>query len=338
MISRMFDSFHCFRNLPVELQIEIWSSAVRPAKAGVQIFSLSSDHRSQAHEDGASGAPWVDSYYLTAPRWAFGPKSSRVNGFDEITASWTKNNLSTYLIDSGLWGACRQSHCVMRDILGPTKPIAIRTKVRRGRSDVEVDVPESDSSQQRSIIVSPSQDLFILQPDGPDMFSRFLFEDVIPNNTAQGLLQIPHVGWQYHPSWASSLHESSRIRSLDSLCCYIVYGARFGGLETLWLINYRIKRKHWVSSKEEFDGPKPKVFETDEFRLIEVEIDDNIRSPEQLPWDEVVERGDFYTLDDFVAFVRLLRQLVTHTLLSTPALQTAKHVMSIKVLAYEDLQ
>ncbi|KAF5256805.1 hypothetical protein FOXYS1_12701 [Fusarium oxysporum] len=170
------------------------------------------------------------------------------------------------------------------------------------------------------------------------MFSRFLFEDVIPNNTAQGLLQIPHVGWQYHPSWASSLHESSRIRSLDSLCCYIVYGARFGGLETLWLINYRIKRKHWVSSKEEFDGPKPKVFETDEFRLIEVEIDDNIRSPEQLPWDEVVERGDFYTLDDFLAFVRLLRQLVTHTLLSTPALQTAKHVMSIKVLAYEDLQ
>ncbi|KAH7142476.1 hypothetical protein DER46DRAFT_640347 [Fusarium sp. MPI-SDFR-AT-0072] len=279
-------------------------SAVRPAKAGVQIFSLSSDHRSQPHEDDDPEAPWVGSYYLTAPRWAFGPKSSRVNGFDEITASWTKNNLSTYLIDSGLWGACRQSHCVMRDILGPTKPIAIRTKVRYG----------------------------------PDMFSRFLFEDVIPNNTARGLLHIPHAGWQYHPSWASSLHESSRIRSLDSLCCYIVYGARFGGLETLWLINYRIKRKHWVSSKEEFDGPKPKVFETDEFRLIEVEIDDNIRSPEQLPWDEVVERGDFYTLDDFLAFVRLLRQLVTHTLLATPALQTAKHVMSIKVLAYEDLQ
>ncbi|QKD57539.2 uncharacterized protein FOBCDRAFT_242026 [Fusarium oxysporum Fo47] len=289
MISRMF---------------EIWSSAVRPAKAGVLIFSLSSDHRSQPHEDDDPEAPWVGSYYLTAPRWAFGPKSSRVNGFDEITASWTKNNLSTYLIDSGLWGACRQSHCVMRDILGPTKPIAIRTKVRYG----------------------------------PDMLSRFLFEDVIPNNTARGLLQIPHVGWQYHPSWASSLHESSRIRSLDSLCCYIVYGARFGGLETLWLINYRIKRKHWVSSKEEFDGPKPKVFETDEFWLIEVEIDDNIRSPEQLPWDEVVERGDFYTLDDFLAFVRLLRQLVTHTLLSNPALQTAKPVMGIKVLAYEDLQ
>ncbi|EMT69274.1 hypothetical protein FOC4_g10000586, partial [Fusarium odoratissimum] len=296
MISRMLDSFHCFRNLPVELQIEIWSSAARPAKAGVQIFSLSSGHRSQPHEDGAPEVPWADSYYLTAPKWAFGPQSSRFNGFDEITASWTKNNFSTYLIDSGLWSACRQSHRVMRDILGPTKPIVIRTK--------------------RSIIVSPSQDLFILQPDDPDMFSRFLFEDVIPNNTAQGLLQIPHVGWQYPPSWASSLHESSRIRSLVSLCCYIVYGARFGGLETLWLINYRIKRKHRVSLKEEFDGPKPKVFETDEFRLVEVEIDDNIRSPEQLPWDEVVERGDFYTLDDFLAF-------------------TAKRTVSIKVLAYE---
>ncbi|PNP51281.1 hypothetical protein FNYG_15904 [Fusarium nygamai] len=183
----------------------------------------------------------------------------------------------------------------MRDTLGPTKPITIRMKVGCGRSDVEVDALASDSSQQRSIIVSPSQDLFVLQPDDPDMFNRFLFEDVIPDNTAQGLLQIPHVGWQYHPSWASSLHESSRIRSLDSLCYYIVYGARFGGLETLWLINYRIKRKHWVPSKEEFDGPKPKVFETDEFRLIEVEIDNNIRSSEQLPWDEVAESGDLYT-------------------------------------------
>ncbi|EXL90166.1 hypothetical protein FOIG_16567 [Fusarium odoratissimum NRRL 54006] len=143
----MLDSFHCFRNLPVELQIEIWSSAARPAKAGVQIFSLSSGHRSQPHEDGAPEVPWADSYYLTAPKWAFGPQSSRFNGFDEITASWTKNNFSTYLIDSGLWSACRQSHRVMRDILGPTKPIVIRTKVRCGRSNVEVDAPESDSSQ-----------------------------------------------------------------------------------------------------------------------------------------------------------------------------------------------
>ncbi|KAJ4148671.1 hypothetical protein NW765_016381 [Fusarium oxysporum] len=334
----MLDSFHCFRSLPAELQIEIWISAVRPAKAGVQIFSLSSGHRSRSHDDGAPEAPWVDSYYLTAPKWAFGPKSSRVNGFEEITASWTKNNPSTYLLDSGVWNACRQSNRVMRDVLGPTKPIAIRTKVRCGRSNVEIDAPESDSSQQRSIVVSPSQDLFILQLDDPDMFSRFLFEDLIPNNTAQGLLQIPHVGWQYHPSWASSLHESPRIRSLDSLCYYIVYGARFGGLETIWLINYRIKRKHWVSSKAEFDGPKPKVFKTDEFQLIEVEIDNDIRSSEQLSWDEVVERGDPYTLDDFLAFVRQLRQLVTHTLLSTPAPHTGRHAMSIKVLAYEDFQ
>ncbi|EWZ79235.1 hypothetical protein FOWG_16600 [Fusarium oxysporum f. sp. lycopersici MN25] len=331
----MFDSFHCFRNLPVELQIEIWSSAVRPAKAGIQIFSLSSGHRSQPHEDGASEAPWVDSYYLTAPKWAFGPKSSRVNGFDEITASWTNNNLSTYLIDSGLWSACKQSHHVMRNILGPTKPIAIRTKMRCGRSNANMDAPGSDSSQQPIIIVSPSQDLFILQLDDLDMFSWSLLEDVLPNNTAQGVLRIPHVGWQYHPSWAASLHASSWIRSLDSLCCYIVYGARFGGLETLWLINYRIKRKHWVSSKAEFDGPKPKVFKTDEFQLIEVEIDDNIRSSEQLSWDEVVEGSDLYTLDDFLAFLGQLRQLVTHTLPSTPALQTAKRTVSIKVLAYE---
>ncbi|KAF4338874.1 hypothetical protein FBEOM_7225 [Fusarium beomiforme] len=332
----MFDSFHCFRNLPVEIQTEIWSSAVRPAEAGVQIFSLSSGHRSQSHEGDAPESPWSDGYYLAAPKWAFGPKSGRFGASNVTTASWTKNNPSTYLIDSGLWTACRQSHRVMRDILSPTKPMAIRTKVRCDRSNVEVEAPESHSSQQHNIIVSPSQDLFILQPEDSDMFSRFLFEDVIENNTTQGLLQIQQVGWQYHPSWASSLHESTWIRSLETLCGYIVYGVRFRGLETLWLINYRIKRKHWVSSKAEFDGTNPKTFKTDGFQLIEVEINDDIRSSEQLSWDEVVERGDLYTLDDFLAFVRQLRQLVTHTLLSTPAPETGRHATSIKVLAYED--
>ncbi|PNP74471.1 hypothetical protein FNYG_12190 [Fusarium nygamai] len=334
----MLDSFHCFGNLPLELQTEIWSSAIRPTKAGVQILSLHSDQKNQSHKGGASEAPWSSNYYLAAPKWAFGPKSSRIAASGEATFSWTKNNPSTYLIDSGVWSACRQSHCIMKDILSSTKPKVIHIKVRCGSSNIEVDAPGGGSPQQTSIVVSPSQDLFILQLDSPDIFSWSFLEDAVPSNTAKGLLQIPHVGWQYHPSWAASLHVSTWIRSLDSLCCYIVYGIRFGGLETLWLINYRIKRKHWVSSKAESNGPKPKVFRTDDFQLIEVEVDDDTRSSEQLSWDEVVEgECDSYTLEDFLAFVGQLRQLVTHTLLSMPALEAVQRHPSIKVLAFEDL-
>ncbi|KAH7175187.1 uncharacterized protein B0J16DRAFT_418496 [Fusarium flagelliforme] len=142
----MFDSFHCFRNLPLELQTEIWNSAVRPAKAGVQIFSLTSQHRSQSHEGGASETPWADTYYLTGPKWAFGPKSSQFSAIDETTASWTKNNPSTYLIDSGLWNACRQSRRAMRDILGPAEPIAVRMIVRWGHSNGEIRDPNNSTN------------------------------------------------------------------------------------------------------------------------------------------------------------------------------------------------
>ncbi|SPJ81819.1 uncharacterized protein FTOL_09224 [Fusarium torulosum] len=335
----MSDSFQYFKSLPVELQREIWCSAVRPTNPGVQIFSLRSDDRSQSHEDGAQEAPWADTYYLTAPQWAFSPGSNQFSSFDEATASWTENNPSTYLIDSGLWNACSLSRRVMRDKLGPTQPIMLRTRVSYGSCNVEASTSESVVSQQRSIIVTPSQDLFILQLDYPYMFNWSLFDDFIPDDRLSGPMPMRHVGWQYHPTWASSLRESPWIGSLHSLCCYIVYGVRFRGLERMWLMNYRIKRKNWVPTKEQLGGSELKVFETDKFRLTEVLDEGYTRlggSSELLRWDEVTEEGDPHTLDDFLAFVHQLRHLVTHTLLSTPALEAAKRTMSVKILAYEE--
>ncbi|KAG8664203.1 uncharacterized protein FPOAC1_013910 [Fusarium poae] len=195
----------------------------------------------------------------------------------------------------------------MRDIIEPTEPMVVQTKVECGSREAKIGASGILPSQKRTIIVSPSLDLFILQFDNPDMLSWSLSEDIVPFDTIPSPMQIRHVGWQYHPIWASSLQDSPWIGSLDSLCSYIVYGVRLGGLETLWLINYRIKRKHWVSSKSEVKGPEPKVFETDNFRLIEVLLDENVLSPEQLRWDEVVAEGDPYTVSDFLAFVTKLR-------------------------------
>ncbi|GKU09254.1 unnamed protein product [Fusarium langsethiae] len=333
----MLNSFHLFGSLPVELQTEIWSFAVRPTKPGVQVFSLSSDSRGQPHGENTQEAPWAATYCLTAPKWTFGPISSTVNTFDETLASWTKNNPSTYVVDSGLWNACRHSHRVMRDIIESTKPMVVQTKVERGNRQGKVGALGSLPSQKRTIIVSPSQDLFILQFDNPDMLSWSLLEDIVPFDTVPSLVHIRNVGWQYHPIWASSLQDSPWIGSLDSLCSYIVYGVRFGGLETLWLINYRIKRKHWVSSKSEVKGRDPKTFETDNFRFTEVLLDENVLSPEQLWWDEVVAEDDPYTVIDFLAFVTRLRLLVSHILISTSTLEATRRTMSIKILACENL-
>ena len=333
----MLSSFHLFESLPVELQAEIWSFAVRPTKPGVQIFSLSSDPRDQPDGDSTQEPSWGATYFLSAPKWAFGPISCTVNTLDEILASWTKNNSSTYLVDSGLWNACRHSHRVMRNVIKSIEPMVVQTKVERGSRKGKACTSGTVPSQKRTIIVSPSKDLFILQFDNPDMLSWCLLEDIVPFNVVPSLVQIRHVGWQYHPIWSSSLRDSPWIASLNTLCSYIVYGMKFGGLETLWLINYRIRRKHWVPSKSEATRKEPKVFEIDDFRFTEVFLDDNLLLPEQLRWDEVVPADDPYGANDFLAFVTWLRLLVSHILMSTSTLQASRRSMSIKVLACESL-
>jgi hypothetical protein len=337
----MFGLFHYFERLPAELQTEIWTAAVRPAKPGIQIFSFSCDSKKRSPADGTPEAPWNDKYYLMTSKWSFGPKSNHFSTFDEPIASWRRNNPSTYVLDSGLWNTCRQSRYIVRGKLAPIKPLVIWTMPECGSLNVDASASEGLFSQRPSIIVSPSQDLFILQLDDPDMFAWSLFDDIILDEINPTLMQMRNVGWEYRAIWASGLHEAPRIRSLDSLCCYIVYGARFGGLETLWLINYNIKRKQWVPSREELGRPELKVFETDAFRLTEVLVDDTISwvgPPEQMPWGEIIEEGDSYTLDDFLAFVHQLRWLVAHSLPPTSALETGKRTASIKVLAYEDRQ
>ncbi|KAI7764321.1 hypothetical protein LZL87_014171 [Fusarium oxysporum] len=335
----MRHSFQYFGSLPAELQTEIWSAAVRPAKPGIQIFSLSSGCEDESPEHDAK-VSWADTCHLTAPKWAFGPKPDFPIPSEQLKAmaAWATNNPSTYLIDWGLWDTCRQSRCTMTDKLGPYKPVTIQ--MRRDCRILNKVTGSKDSLSHRSrIIVSPSQDLFILQLDDSDMFGWTLFDEIIPVGTAPVPLQIRNVGWEFQEIWATSLHESHWVRSLDSLCCYIVYGARFGGLETLWLINYRLKRKHWAPSRKELDKPEAKVFETDSFRLTEVLIDDVVpgdRQLEQLPWGEVVEMDGSCTLGEFVAFVCQLRRLVTDTLEPTPTLEIGKGTASIKVLAYED--
>ncbi|RKL10783.1 hypothetical protein BFJ70_g16464 [Fusarium oxysporum] len=335
----MRHSFQYFGSLPAELQTEIWSVAVRPAKPGIQIFSLSSGCEDESPEHDAK-VSWADTCHLTAPKWDFGPKPDFPIPSEQLKAmaAWATNNPSTYLIDWGLWDTCRQSRRTMTDKLGPYKPVTIQMR-RDCRILNEVTGSKDSLSHRSRIIVSPSQDLFILQLDDSDMFGWTLFDEIIPVGTAPVPLQIRNVGWEFQEIWATSLHESHWVRSLDSLCCYIVYGARFGGLETLWLINYRLKRKHWAPSRKELDKPEAKVFETDSFRLTEVLIDDVVpgdRQLEQLPWGEVVEMDGSCTLGEFVAFVCQLRRLVTDTLEPTPTLEIGKGTASIKVLAYED--
>lgn len=330
MAQSMANSFHYFPFLPLELQTLIWSFSVRSSKPGIQVFSLSSNELRLTNRNDTSTASRSTPFYLSAPKWSFNPVSTGRRHWNDATASWTKNNPSTYLIDCGLGGTCRQSRSVLKGGLDDSKFAVIRTWANSSnQSDSKSDKSESLASQHRSIVVLPSEDLFILQLDDPGMFDCYLLEDAMPDVTAAGSPQLRQVAWQYHPIWASSLNESTWMVSLDSLCSYIVYGIRSGGLKTLWLINYLIKRKQLVPSEKELNELKPHVFETGDFRFIEVPvIKDRF-------WDEVVEDDDPHLLAQFLSFVDQLQQLITYTLSSLPSRIKVEQEITVKILACE---
>ncbi|KAF6825028.1 hypothetical protein CMUS01_09983 [Colletotrichum musicola] len=86
---------------PPDLGREIWELAVRPSECGVH-FSMN-DWYSLANGD--QGSVYDVEPHTTGPLIA-------APGFP-TELSWVKDNPSTYLVDAGLWTACRESRAVM---------------------------------------------------------------------------------------------------------------------------------------------------------------------------------------------------------------------------------
>lgn len=108
----MATTFHGFPDLPAELRLQIWEDCIRPDGQGVHFFTIETCFDPSPEQPGISyelkpqrysiGGGEYETENAAAP--LFGAGSQR---------SWTENNLSTCLIDAGLWTACRESREVM---------------------------------------------------------------------------------------------------------------------------------------------------------------------------------------------------------------------------------
>jgi len=104
----------------------IWKFAVRPTLPGAHVFRVynsdDSKHADPQHET-TRDHRYISDHALFC--WGLQPRLAapqclprRVGGFDPSTQaaapiSWTRNNPSAYLIDSGLWTACKESLVVI---------------------------------------------------------------------------------------------------------------------------------------------------------------------------------------------------------------------------------
>ncbi|KAF4947843.1 hypothetical protein FGADI_10122 [Fusarium gaditjirri] len=104
----MATAFYLFPSLPQELKDEIWVFALRSHRRGVQIFRVHNSV-SEADNEPQGASRLLDKVNNS---WNFGaPPESKY--YKNLDGSPNKN-VSAYMIDSGLWTACKESRRVIR--------------------------------------------------------------------------------------------------------------------------------------------------------------------------------------------------------------------------------
>ncbi|KAH6629911.1 hypothetical protein B0J18DRAFT_364326 [Chaetomium sp. MPI-SDFR-AT-0129] len=283
--------FHYFLHLPWELREYIWKLAVRPFLPGAHVFRLyrvhDRDHTYLEYEVVSKNAPWrLSPSRLAAPRCL--PRSAEYSPALQATTpvSWKQNNPSTYLIDSGLWTACKESLLVIeaefqnpvrrRGTWTPSEVEALRK--RRGRFNLPETVTFS-AYEPRYLTVFPAHDLFIIQVhdvlkvrwDFIWEFFMHCFRKAEAANHSQR-----HMALEYDPAWDEVAHDSHHREGPAAE--FIDDFAMSNGIEdhfTLWLIDYRIKRnpryREFTTGKIKRPAVKPPaVFYASDRRYVEV--------------------------------------------------------------------
>ncbi|OTB08488.1 hypothetical protein M426DRAFT_317113 [Hypoxylon sp. CI-4A] len=282
----MAAKFHLFGNLPAELRDEIWDMAIRDSSPGVHVFSVlnmenanSTAIASQSdlmgykaflrnREEESQNDNDDDDTYYCAPD-IVGIAAPDCSDSSPPTFSWTRDNFSTYMEDSGLWTACWESRCRMewhfKTQTWAEKRLAERQAkalawYRPGIRDPEMQVTGyfQNEGKPQYFNIRPQQDLIVLRLRG-GVFAFDPREDIPFFSSYWGIAGAAHVALEIGPG--------AGVDWLDNLCMMC---GRW--VPNLWLINYKLKMSpDVVPAKDDADKrPRREVFRAGDRKFVEV--------------------------------------------------------------------
>ncbi|RSL47428.1 hypothetical protein CEP54_013406 [Fusarium duplospermum] len=253
-------TFHPFPRLPREIRDLIWEKAAnfRTEKRDVHFFTV---FNGRNEEESAALAE----YKLKGPSSGSclaAPRRKGGQGF-----SWTEGNKSMYFLDRGLWTACSDSRAAIM-------------KASLVSSDETTNGPRTakfiSEGQEQEMVVSPENDLFILQPYNWKTFKKLSLQQtsIFPKHDNKPHLK--HVALELPRNEIINLPrfqdvenypdppEPSEHPIIDRLQFLIGHG-RFQQIKTVWLIDYGLKREN--------PRPAARQFLADGLRFVEVTED-----------------------------------------------------------------
>ncbi|KAF5006730.1 hypothetical protein FDECE_6907 [Fusarium decemcellulare] len=263
-------TFHRFGYLPKELRDHIWSLAIRPAYPGVHIYRLY-----DANKENKDGTPLAYYRYRLAA-----PSCKRPAAVDEACESsdhipsWRDNNISTYLIDAGLWTACQESRWAMarnfkvaqwHKSLGEYDPLHTGRPGELNMATLAY-VPGANHEGNLFLATLPHHDLFVLQHPSLLVEWRTVRHDLLCGYLlgCDGKLNL---GFEYDSKWGVEIEKAKGFSGIIYNIVNAVYFLTFS-VGKIWLVDYNLRRKHDAPAEEE-----GMTFYASDRRLTEVECD-----------------------------------------------------------------
>jgi hypothetical protein len=237
-------TFHYFSTLPEADRELIWALAIRPKRFGAHFFtiptglddaecSLLSQYRLHHPEVGSD---------LAAPQV---PTSDDDN--PERQLSWVKDNRSTYLMDYGLWAACRESRAAMEErykVAGrrmmPEKDDheIVKGSVRRYvPGPLDTSYFFSGGEWQRCLTY-PKTDLFLLRPLDPGTFDwEYIYGFPFYNRTKSSENDAVHIALECDIVDTWSRHGPGATLAIEAVAGGLPY------TDKLWFVDYSLRRR-----------------------------------------------------------------------------------------------
>jgi len=310
------DEFNLFPFLALELREMIWEHAVRPAVPGAHVFPV------LRRPDPSTQDALTKSQQLAAPRFVRNGMESRSTASTLTNAavspfSWPLDNPSAYLIDSGLWTACKESRRVLkRELMRKERRQMASSSSDQGSLNGQGAVTVPGPATFRTIdahlvTVFVNQDLFIIadvfsgaQPSPPrneDLVSETMTRwphiqhaAPISHSVAAAVSQLSRCGLsqpgsrnfavEYNPSWDAPWYDpAGAISTVVHTLRSHLRGASF----KLWFINYHIRpslNNSHPPTGDDDDDNAPRVFYAADRRFIEVKESPTGHGVISAPW------------------------------------------------------
>ncbi|SPJ85375.1 uncharacterized protein FTOL_11156 [Fusarium torulosum] len=169
-------TFHQFSDLPRELRDTIWSFAIRDDNPGVHIFG-DFDNKKRHY-------------------------------FNSLDENRSDENVSTYLIDGGLWTACKESRLIMeRHFRQSEWPKELQCDKYYGSlTKGHFNMPATgyfQGGELHCLKVFPHKDLFVLQLDDIARYGWCPGDLKSPlGKNLRGYKGVRHLAIEYRPEWA----------------------------------------------------------------------------------------------------------------------------------------